>query len=242
MGAVAFRKSVFHLHRWIGVLVGVQVALWTASGLFMALSPIERVRGTYLVRGDDLDSLAVSEVKLTPAQAVAIAGGAAREVSLKSLHLRPAYQVLQSDGGRTLVDARDGTVLSPLSRELARAIAIEKYRGTGPIQDVTWLTKPPIEFRQAAPVWRVRFADADQTAVYIDPRTGRINAVRTQLWRMYDFLWGLHIMDWRQRENFNTPWLQIASGFGLVLVLSGLWMGWTRVLARGLPARRARPR
>lgn len=232
MGAAVFRRSLFHLHRWIGVLVGVQVAVWTASGLFMALSPIERVRGAYLVRSDNLDPIALAEVRLSPAQAVAIAGGKAREVSLKSLHLRPAYQVLLIDGGRTLVDARDGTVLSPLSQELARAIAVAGYQGKGRVRDVMFLTKPPIEFRQGAPVWRVRFADADQTAVYVDPRTGRINAVRTQLWRMYDFLWGLHIMDWRQREDFNTPWLQIASGFGLVLVLSGLWMGWTRILSR----------
>lgn len=242
MGAVVFRRSLFFLHRWIGVLVGAQVAVWMASGLFMALSPIERVRGTYLVRSDNLDPIVLSEVRLTPAQAVAIAGGKAREVSLKSLHLRPAYQVLQVDGGRTLVDARDGNVLSPLSEELARAIAVVGYQGKGPVQDVMLLTKPPIEFRQGGPVWRIRFADADQTAVYVDPRTGRINAVRTQLWRTYDFLWGLHIMDWRQRENFNTPWLQIASGFGLVLVLSGLWMGVWRVLARGLPARQAPPR
>lgn len=231
MGAVVFRQSLFFLHRWIGVLVGVQVALWTASGLFMALSPIERVRGTYLVRSDNLDPIVLSEVRLTPAQAVDIAGGKAREVSLKSLHLRPAYQILQVDGGRTLVDARDGAVLSPLSEELARAIAVAGYQGKGPVRDVMLLMKPPIEFRQGGPVWRIRFADGDQTAVYVDPRTGRINAVRTQLWRMYDFLWGLHIMDWRQRDNFNTPWLQIASGFGLVLVLSGLWMGWTRVLS-----------
>lgn len=227
-----FRRGLFRLHRWIGLLIGVQVAIWTGSGLFMALSPIEKVRGEYLVRRESTDPVALAQVRLTPAQAVDIAGGRAREISLKSIHRHPAYLVVRQDGGSTLLDARNGAVLSPLSQDLAREIAVAGYRGKGEVRDVMWLTRAPIEFRQQIPVWRVRFADRDQTAVYVDPRTGRISAVRTRLWRVYDFLWGLHILDWRGRENFNTPWLQIAASFGLVLALSGLWMGGGRFLAR----------
>lgn len=232
MRARFFRNGLFRLHRWIGLLIGVQVAIWTASGAFMALSPIEKVRGEYLVRRDQADPVALEEVRLTPAQAVSIAGGRAREISLKSIHRHPAYLVQHGDGASMLVDARDGAILSPLSKEMAREIAMAGYRGKGRVGDVMWLTKAPIEYRQALPVWRVRFIDADQTAVYVDPRSGRISAVRTDLWRVYDFLWGLHILDWREREDFNTPWLQIAASLGLVLALSGLWMGWTRVLAK----------
>ena len=33
------------IHRYLGLVVGVQLLLWTGSGLFFALNPIEKVRG-----------------------------------------------------------------------------------------------------------------------------------------------------------------------------------------------------
>ena len=29
----------------------------------------------------------------------------------------------------------------------------------------------------------------------------------TGAWRLYDFFLSLHIMDWKNHEDFNTPWL-----------------------------------
>jgi len=33
------------IHRWLGLVVGVQLLLWTAGGLFFSLNPIAKVRG-----------------------------------------------------------------------------------------------------------------------------------------------------------------------------------------------------
>jgi hypothetical protein len=44
--------------------------------------------------------------------------------------------------------------------------------------------------------------------------------VRTGTWRLYDFFWSLHIMDWKNHEDFNTPWL-----LGFALGGLGLWLG-----------------
>ena len=35
------------LHKWIGLIVGVQVLFWVAGGVVMTVLPIEKVRGEH---------------------------------------------------------------------------------------------------------------------------------------------------------------------------------------------------
>ncbi|MFT6661534.1 MAG: exosortase/archaeosortase [Maricaulis maris] len=49
-----------------------------------------------------------------------------------------------------------------------------------------------------------------------------VTARRNDTWRVFDFFWMLHIMDYEERENFNNPLLITASVFALVTVLAGL--------------------
>ena len=60
------------------------------------------------------------------------------------------------------------------------------------------------EYRGALPAWRVDFDDGEGRSLYVAADTGAVTARRSTLWRAYDFLWGLHIMDWRGHEDFNT--------------------------------------
>jgi hypothetical protein len=69
--------------------------------------------------------------------------------------------------------------------------------------------------------------------VFVAVDTGKITAVRTGTWRLYDFFWSLHIMDWKNHEDFNTWWL-LCCHCGL---LFGLW---ARLLFMRWPIRRSR--
>lgn len=93
------------------------------------------------------------------------------------------------------------------------------------------VTNRSTEYRGALPAWQVALDDSDATRVYVDAATGRIAAVRTSTWRLYDFFWGLHIMDWKNHENFNTPWLMAFAVGSLGLGVAGsvlLYMRWPR--------------
>ena len=81
-------------------------------------------------------------------------------------------------------------------------------------------------------MWRADFAGKDTATFWIDPQTGDIAAVRTGLWRTYDLLWGLHIMDWTNRVAFTSWWMKAAAFLSLVLTLAGIWLVIVRV-ARG---------
>ncbi len=77
-------------------------------------------------------------------------------------------------------------------------------------------------------MWRVQFEDAETTRVFVSPENGKIVGVRTGTWRLYDFFWGLHIMDWKNHEDFNTPWMMAFAAGGLILAVAGVVLLTTR--------------
>jgi hypothetical protein len=100
---------------------------------------------------------------------------------------------------------------------------------------VTRIEHASPEYRGALPAWRVALHDPDSTNVFVAVDTGRIAAVRTGTWRLYDFFWGLHIMDWKDHSNFNTLWLLAFAIGGLAL-----WLGGAILLCMRWPKRRRR--
>ena len=44
------------------------------------------------------------------------------------------------------------------------------------------------------------------------------------MWRTFDFLWSLHIMDFKNHEDFNTPLLIISTALALVVIVTGIVM------------------
>jgi hypothetical protein len=118
MATVAARRfpvRLFHkIHLWIGLFVGIQLLLWTASGLFMTSNAIEEVRGTTLrreVAPVDLRSLG----PVLPVSAIlpleAVLGSVIERAELTQVLGRPAYKL--SAGDRNwLVDAKSGRDLS----------------------------------------------------------------------------------------------------------------------------------
>ena len=114
------------------------------------------------------------------------------------------------------MDARTGAVL-PVARDEAEATARRDQRDAPEVVEASLVRRDaPIEYRdKPLPAWRVLLGDRAGTAVWIDARTGEITARRNERWRQYDFLWSLHIMDYRGRESFHHPLLIIAASIPL---------------------------
>jgi len=57
---------------------------------------------------------------------------------------------------------------------------------------------------------------------YVDGMTGEVVAIRSSSWRLWDFLWGLHIMDYVDRDNINNLLMKVFSILALISSLSGI--------------------
>ncbi|MFT3810880.1 MAG: PepSY domain-containing protein [Micropepsaceae bacterium] len=229
-------KRVFlSVHKWIGLVVGIQIVLWMLSGLVMAVLPIEEVRGEHNiadqppVRLDGIGPLAPLDT------VIAAAGGDAVAATLTTLAGEPVYEVKKSGGATALIDARSAAVLTPISEALARQVAEADFAGDRTASAAILVTQEGGDYRGRLPAWRISFDDPDDTRIYVAANDGRVSARRSGTWRLYDFFWMLHIMDYSARENFNSPWMVGFAAGGLAVALSGvplLWWGVLRPMAR----------
>ena len=192
----------------------------------MSFLPIENVRGEHLVERESVVPLP-SGVDLSRLNNTI---GNAKSVSVNVVDGRVIARVERGAGDSLLIDALTGQRLPPFDAVAAERIVRSAWRGDKSVNATTRkVIAESTEYRGSLPAWRIALSDTENTSVYIEANSGRIAAVRNGTWRLYDFFWGLHIMDWKNHENFNS-WrlLGFAIG-GLILGLAGtvlLFMRW----------------
>lgn len=207
------------LHLWSSLLLGIQLIAWFASGLVMAVLPIDEVRGQPLKK--PLPTVSWQQVKLAPQELLATFPPKST-FSLSQRGTEPVYLVA-SDQQTQAVSALTGQPLTALNADEISAFAKLQYQGDAQLLTPTLLQSLPNEVRGlAAPIWRVDIADREHSSLYLDPMTGVVQRVRTDTWRLYDFFWMLHIMDYQNREDFNHPLLILSAGSALMFSLSGM--------------------
>jgi hypothetical protein len=217
------RKWWFSIHKWVGLIVGLQVLAWMASGLFMTWFPIAQVRSEHNVRDLKPRTLQESVDLATAADALALLSIPISRLELVDIAGHWTWRIDSQGKPYALMDAATGRIVSPLDGKAARAIAAADYAGQGKIVSATLIEKDaPIEYRSTLPVWQIAFDDADETHLYVQPLTGKVAARRSGLWRAYDFLWSLHIMDYSERDNFNNWPVVVMSFLALILAVTGI--------------------
>lgn len=225
-------------HTWLGLLIGLQVLLWMGSGLVMSLLDMHKVHGMHTrapapaARPWIADALPVGQVLAAQERPV-------DRIASAWLDALPVYRLSQ---GKTvwLAGARDGRPLE-VDAPMAARLAAASYRGGMPMLAPQLLLSTPEVRGHEGKVWRIHVLDADTTAIYVSGQTGEVLPHRNSTWRLFDFFWMLHIMDYRERTDFNHPLVVGSAGAGLLLTLGGLWLlGATFRVVEFVPKKRKR--
>ena len=212
------------LHKWIGLAIGIQVALWMLSGLMMGLLDHERVQGHHRMAAES-DALLL-EGKRPLLEPDKVLERMPREAVVHGIYLVPfldrlAYRVAV-DEQVVLLDSQTGRRIE-ITADDARRIARRDYSGSAKIDSVTAVQAPSMEVRRhEGPVWRVDFDDADDTSLYVSATHGSILERRNDAWRLFDVFWMLHIMDYQEREDFNNTLVILASLAAAWFSITGL--------------------
>lgn len=229
-----------HIHKWLALVVGVQVLGWVLGGLVMTAIPIERVRSEHHIAAHRPEPLPTSGL-IDHAAAARAAGVAPVEATLKTT-LRGTVWSLKAGERRTvLISAVTGKPLPAMRAAEARTLAVALYEGNGRPIAVRYFERAPQETGKQGPLWRVDFGDLERTSFYLSPETGEVVSRRSDLWRFYDFFWRIHILDFRTGEDFNHPLIIAAASLTLPVVVTGLILLWIR-LGRDLRRLRGRAR
>ena len=208
---------------WIGWAAAIPLLIWTISGLWMVARPIEEVRGAHLTA--QAPAIALPPTLVPPR----VDGRAVAGVRIEPIAGAPAWVVAFADGGAGAARLDTGDWLRRPGRDGAIAAARAHLLRPARVADVTYspADAPPIDLRRPRPAWRVQFADG--VRVYVDADTGGVLALRTRQWRLFDLMWGLHILAPREREDTSHAVLIAAAAAGLAAVLLGaVLLPWAR--------------
>ena len=220
-----FRKA----HRWLGLIVSIQLLMWTASGLFFSIPDITDVRGEqYLSQTHSININQLAREKIVPISAIIdtakINLEANETVLLKHRAGRLIYQVEKNAPEKKLIfDALTGQPMTYITS--TEALSIVSARTELSPTEAVLINEPKTgsEFRgRDLPLYKVTVTKPKKGIVYVDPVTGEIAAIRMKLWRAWDFLWSLHIMDYQERDDFSHWLLRLFSALGVLTVLSGI--------------------
>lgn len=214
------------IHRYFGVVIGIQFLLWTIGGLYFAWTNIEEIRGRHLLHQDHVlviqDSLKspFDVLKLNQIPQVNVT-----EIKLASLFFETFYEV-HTDETMLMINAETGTVRDYISEEEVKLLVNKKLKSKVEILTVELVTDKNmdqhLQYRGGMlPAWAVALNDDSNTVIYVCAIRGTIEKVRTKQWRIFDYLWMLHIMDYENRDNINNSMLRGFSVLGLITILSG---------------------
>lgn len=219
-------RTLAKWHIWLGWLVGVPIAMWLATGLFMVARPIDEVRGNHLLREVPSAPLVI------PGSTLAAPDANLKEMRVTMQDGRAVAILTTLEGETSRVDFATGAALPALDAAAARALVAARIVGGDKAERVTLFhaDKTPFDFRRPLAVWQVQLADG--TNVYVGRDTGEVEAVRTRWWRGFDLAWGLHIMDLSEREDASHPVLIIFAAISLTGALVGCVLMFRRRKAR----------
>ena len=220
-------------HKWLALVVGVQALIWTLSGLYMTVVHIDIIHGDHFIRQASARPIDPGRLvdPLEAARMVPSADG----VNLYWLLDRPTY-IVSRPGGSSLIDAITGDRLPPPSEAQIRQLADHWFTGDERLVKVSLIDKIPGEIRgRKPPLWRADFSGWNKPTLYFSPQTGELVSRRHELWRVFDFVWMLHIMDYETRDNVNNPLLRVFTWAAVVMALSGAFL-----LVHSFPRRKRR--
>ena len=199
-------------HKYLSLAISIQLLLWTVSGIYFAFNKIELIRGEQYLLNEDVSNLDLTEIKGT--------------FNTKSINIvkRLDKWILRLEGEtQVYYRALNGEELMELN-ELETIEIVRQKTSLIPLKAVKINSQSRgSEFRgRKLPLYKVSTESEDNINVYVGAMSGEIAAIRSDSWRTWDFMWGAHIIDYRDRDNIDNFLLKVLSILALISALSGI--------------------
>ena len=203
-------------HKYLSILISIQLLLWTISGIYFAFNQIELVRGEQY-RLPQVFSIDLSKINLVLD-------------SVKSIQVARRFGeeilIVRKEAGTEYLNL-EGIALEKLTREQATSV-VSTVTSLTPLEVEEIIDpEPGSEYRgRKLPLFKVVTKDQenDEINVYVDAISGQVVAIRSKQWRLWDLMWGLHIMDWDARDEINNWLLKLFSVLALISSLTGVFI------------------
>jgi uncharacterized iron-regulated membrane protein len=229
------------IHKWMGLLIGIQVLFWILGGLVMSALPIDKVHGDHLHQGKGLGEISMTEYKISVVEWLQTNKVTPKSIRFYRVKDQPVVEIRADK--KIVLSGVTGKRLSVMSEENIAISAQKLFTGNETITEMKLIKQLPREAgRLPLPVWKIVFDDLIDTTFYMDAYTGELLKVRSDLWRVFDFFWMLHIMDYETRDDFNNPLLISFAACALIFTITGLILLFQVFRKQDFTWRKPRPR
>jgi len=204
------------LHKWLALLVGVQVLLWAITGILFGF-----VQSSNTYRNIDAEQALnkVSGMQQSIDLSRIVKGFTKQQENtvinrISTYHLlNSPYLRLVTDHGDMYLDG-DGKLLV-ISEQMAMKVANQSYTGAGAL----------IGVEREGSEWLVSYEDELNTQVVVSAVSGRVVKHQNNHSAFADLLKILHFMDYFNEHKFNHWWLQFVAVLAFLFTLTGCY--WT---------------
>ncbi len=160
------KKNIRLIHKWLGLILGVQVLFWVSGGVVMSIFPLEMVRGSDRVvekKAADLNPASY----LIPVSQIIHTYPESKKIIADNWMGRAVYSV-QLEQKSLLIDANTGDSISPISSTTAVEIALSDYSEKTTVLAVNEITHAQGEVRgRQGELWQVILDDDRNTRIYV---------------------------------------------------------------------------
>lgn len=214
--ALKIRKT----HRYLGLFLGIQFLIWTISGMYFSWTNIDEIHGDQF-RNLNYEPKGFNNL-INPS--VLNTSNGIKTIELRDINNSPYYWINKS----TLFSAIDGKKKENITKEEALYVA-KNYMKKGleitSVQQINEVDKHHEYREKLLPAYVISYKSDVALKAYISKVDGKFQLVRHRDWRIFDFLWMTHTMDYEGRDNINNSVLRAFSLLGLITALSGflLW-------------------
>lgn len=226
-------KPARKLHKYLGYLLFLQIFAWLLGGLVMSAIPLAKIHGKHLAHRSldnpfpaaayqaDLNQLVQSTVQV-------------RQIQFGHFLDIPIIKLNQDE--KLIFNGITGAPFTTPNQQKIIQQANQHLLIAADVSEIERLAKAPREAGYKEDVWRVEYNDILSTTLYLSATSGEVVTVRSTLWRIFDFFWMLHIMDYDEREDFNNPLLISFAATSVLFCLTGILL-----LLQSPPWRKRRP-
>jgi len=205
---------VRNTHKYLSFFISIQLLLWTISGIYFAFNKIENVRGEQY-RAQTSSNYNFNKIKFEIPNA--------ESVNVKKRLGKTIITASTKNGMRYFNE--EGGALQKISFDEAKQL-VSKQTSLKPmaVEEIYTLEKGSEYRGRELPIYKVvtRNANDNEINAYLNIFTGEVVAIRSAQWRIWDLMWGFHIMDWQERDNIDNLLLKIFSILALVSSISGI--------------------
>jgi uncharacterized membrane protein YkoI len=214
-----FSKYLNYAHRYLGLIIFIQVILWSFSGFFMYFLDFSDLYVSPPEKPIDLTAKILSIPDIKNITGNIFPGEKIMLISLKNIAGKLFYNI-KTDKKEFLIN-QEKQVLKIVPEEMIKIISSEKYTGKGKIQKIELIEKSKGNYYSDVPIYRVTYDDKQKSELFINPGTGELLAKRKALWGFYNTMWEYHLMKYTPSSGLNKKLLLFSAVISLFVSITG---------------------